>query len=88
LVAVPRLVTSLVSVGELPLGQQVWGDDSLPLPDDAPGRWTNVLTGEFLQASPKSKGLPLSRIFSLFPASLLMGTASYTGSDEKAGTPA
>jgi (1->4)-alpha-D-glucan 1-alpha-D-glucosylmutase len=88
LVAVPRLVTSLVSVGELPLGQQVWCDDSLALPEGAPGRWADVFTGEILQASPKAKVLPLSRIFSLFTVSLLMGTASYTGSDEKAGTPA
>ncbi len=84
LVAVPRLLTSLVSVGQLPLGQRVWGDDSLPLPDDAPGRWADVFTGEILQASPKVKVLPLSRIFGLFPVSLLMGTASDTGREEKA----
>ncbi len=84
LTAVPRLLTSLVSVGQLPLGQRVWGDDSLPLPDDAPGRWADVFTGEILQASPKVKVLPLSRIFGLFPVSLLMGTASDTGREEKA----
>ena len=88
LVAVPRLVTSLVSVGELPLGQRVWGDDSLPLPEGAPGRWADVFTGEILRASPKANVIPLSSIFSLFPVSLLMGTASDTSSEEKARTPA
>jgi len=87
LIAVPRLLTSLVSVGELPLGQQVWGDDFLPLPDDAPGSWANVFTGEVLRASTKSKGLPLLRIFSLFPVSLLMGSASDTSREKKATTP-
>ena len=88
LIAVPKLLTKVGPVAKLPLGQRVWGDDSLPLPDGAPGRWADVFTGEVLRASPKAKVLSLSRIFGLFPVSLLMGAASDTGREKKEETPA
>jgi len=71
LTVVPRLLTKLVGVGILPLGPQVWGKSPLLLPEDAPEHWLNVFTGENLTVSMPTKGVPLSRIFSLFPVALL-----------------
>jgi (1->4)-alpha-D-glucan 1-alpha-D-glucosylmutase len=72
--AVPRLVTRLSPPGEFPLGQEVWGTRSgLVLPEEAPGRWRNVLTGEELHVSSGSrkKTLPLHAVFRHFPVALL-----------------
>jgi (1->4)-alpha-D-glucan 1-alpha-D-glucosylmutase len=73
LVAVPRLLTKLVVPGTLPLGKQVWGDDRLLLPEEAPESWRNVFTGESLKVSTAEKrGLPLSDMLSIFPVALLV----------------
>jgi (1->4)-alpha-D-glucan 1-alpha-D-glucosylmutase len=69
LVAVPRLLTKLISAGALPMGEKVWGDDFLILPQGAAQEWRNVLSGETISGT--AKGLPLSRVFSLFPVALL-----------------
>jgi (1->4)-alpha-D-glucan 1-alpha-D-glucosylmutase len=74
LVAVPRLLTKLISAGDLPLGEKVWGDDFLALPRGAAREWHNVLTGETINVSGAAKGLPLSCVLSLFPVALLTGS--------------
>jgi (1->4)-alpha-D-glucan 1-alpha-D-glucosylmutase len=74
LVVIPRLLTKLIPVGTLPLGQQVWGDDYLIPPEKAPQRWLNVITGETIKFSQKTETLPLSRVFGIFPVALLVGT--------------
>jgi len=72
LVAIPRLLTRLVEVGTLPLGQRVWRQDALLLPKDAPESWLQVLTRETINISPATKEMPLSSIFSTFPVALLV----------------
>jgi (1->4)-alpha-D-glucan 1-alpha-D-glucosylmutase len=73
LVTVPRLLARLVVPGTPPLGKQVWGDDLLLLPDEAPESWRNVFTGESLKISTtKKRGLPLSDMLSIFPVALLV----------------
>jgi len=73
LVAVPRLLTRLVVLGTPPLGKQVWGDDRLLLPDEAPESWRNVFTGESLKVfTVGERGLPLSDMLSIFPVALLV----------------
>ncbi|MFC1989389.1 malto-oligosyltrehalose synthase [Chloroflexota bacterium] len=71
LTVVPRLLSKLVDFGIFPVGQQVWGNDILLLPEDAPQDWLNVFTGENLKVSDRRKGLSLSEIFHIFPVSLL-----------------
>lgn len=75
LVAVPRLLTRLVTDGTLPLGERVWGTDRLVLPTEAPDRWQNVLTDEILRASfvMGRKVLPLKSLFRNFPVVMLSG---------------
>jgi (1->4)-alpha-D-glucan 1-alpha-D-glucosylmutase len=62
LVAVPRLLTSLVRPGTLPLGA-VWGDATLRVS----GRWRNIFTGDTLEGNQ----LSLTRVFDRFPVAVL-----------------
>ncbi|MFC1912506.1 malto-oligosyltrehalose synthase, partial [Chloroflexota bacterium] len=71
LTVVPRLLSKLVDIGTFPIGQQVWENDILLLPEDAPRHWLNVFTGERLEISDGGKRLPLAEIFHIFPVSLL-----------------
>jgi (1->4)-alpha-D-glucan 1-alpha-D-glucosylmutase len=78
-VVVPRLVVGLTDKREQPpLGEKVWKDTWLVLPNGQPGdRYRNVFTGERLSAVKRenSIGLPLSAIFGCFPVSLLENIA-------------
>jgi (1->4)-alpha-D-glucan 1-alpha-D-glucosylmutase len=74
--AVPRLTTRLVSPDEFPVGQKTWGTQGgLLIPEGAPDRWTNALTGETFGsiATNGKRQLPLSGVFRHFPVALLMG---------------
>ena len=62
LVAVPRLVASLVKPGIFPLGQ-VWANATLP----ASGNWQNSFTGE----GHEGEEIPLSRLFATLPFAVL-----------------
>ena len=72
LVAVPRLVAKMAAPGA-PLGKRAWGESLLNIPPEAPGSWTNIFTGETLEAphTSEAESLPLNRIFSRFPVALL-----------------
>jgi len=71
IIAIPRLMTKLVRVGAMPVGQRVWGDDLLILPEGMPERWLNTFTGESLKISGAGGGLPLSSVLSTFPVAFL-----------------
>ncbi len=76
--AVPRLMTRLPASGVFPLGRDTWGTQGgLLLPAEAPARWSNVLTGETIDASAADgmNLLPLFRVFQMFPVALLSGSA-------------
>jgi len=66
-----RMFASLgLDPGELPIGEQAWGDTALELPLITPGtRLNNVLTGE--QFTCVETRLPLARVFAHFPGALL-----------------
>jgi (1->4)-alpha-D-glucan 1-alpha-D-glucosylmutase len=71
LTVVPRLMTGLVNVDTFPCGEQVWENDILLLPEEAPRDWLNVFTGEKLGVLKRRKGLSLAEIFHIFPVALL-----------------
>ncbi len=73
LVAAPRLVTKLIGADGLFSIGGVWGGDSLSLPQGSPRRWSNVFTGETLEAThtDSKKTLPLESVFAHFPLALL-----------------
>ncbi|QCR22798.1 malto-oligosyltrehalose synthase [Pontibacter sp. SGAir0037] len=71
IVAVPRLLAGIVSENELPLGEQVWEDTGIKLPESAPKNWKNLfgqgdLTGQ--------DSLALALIFDTYPVALLIAT--------------
>jgi len=74
-VAVPRLCTGILAAGKLSFDQKVWKKHVLSLPQEAPGDWLNLFTGEKI-ASPlrqRARSLPLDRLLVNFPVALLQG---------------
>jgi (1->4)-alpha-D-glucan 1-alpha-D-glucosylmutase len=69
IVAVPRFATQLSVTTRPPIGIRAWLDSALVLPDGAPLRWKNVLTGERL--SSRNGQLPMFRVLEHFPVALL-----------------
>ena len=77
LVAVPRFAARLAAEGEPPVGEAVWGESALALPDGAPTRWRNVFTGESLEATAagRTTTLPLRSAMAELPVCLLLGVS-------------
>ncbi len=74
LTVIPRLTTMLRSSGAPPLGARTWRDTTLLLPEGAPLRWKNVLTGETVSASGPTNGedaLAMAELLASFPVALL-----------------
>jgi (1->4)-alpha-D-glucan 1-alpha-D-glucosylmutase len=67
--AVPRFATQLSVTTRPPIGIRAWLDSALILPEGAPHRWKNVLTGETLSA--RDGRLSMSRVLEHFPVALL-----------------
>jgi len=81
LVVVPRLLTKLVNAETIPAGQEVWGDDTLLLPEGAPRYYFNIFTGDKLRVSSigNSLSLSLSKILDIFPLAFLIGNDGQSG---------
>ncbi len=71
LTVVPRCLTGLVPPDHPPVGRQVWADDFLQLPPDAPERWRNVFTGEDLPVPGQTRVFAIGDILGTFPVALL-----------------
>ena len=78
LAAVPRLASRLAGTHPFPVGQPVWGSDTLLLPGGAPHRWRSVLTGETIESAPVTwlHGLRLAAVFRHLPVAILEGEAA------------
>src|SRR5690606_24329570 len=50
IVVVPRLLAGIISENDLPLGEQVWGDTVVELPEGALQQWHQLFGGATLQA--------------------------------------
>ncbi len=76
LVIVPRLVTAVLNfTPEAPVGEKVWGNAGIVLPDEIPGdTFKNILTGEKVEAVHRSekRELSLAGVFSCFPVAMLV----------------
>ncbi len=66
----PRLVASLITTDDLPLGERVWEDTTILLPDNAPDTWRHVFTDQSLKGN---SSFALSEVFRHFPLGLLTG---------------
>jgi len=65
----PRFFTALCNEGELPFGQQTWGDTSIILPKDSPTWWEDAITQRSIEGN---ETLPVGNIIRHFPVALIM----------------
>ncbi len=70
IIAVPRFLTELIEPGQAPLGEDVWQDTAVALPERAPARCVHVFTDEVCDGDGEIK---ISDVFSRFPAGFLVG---------------
>jgi (1->4)-alpha-D-glucan 1-alpha-D-glucosylmutase len=70
-IAVPLLLTNLISEQELPIGEEIWEDTAVVLPEGAPAQWQQVFGSDSLQADGI---LPLAQVFNTFPVAFLTAT--------------
>ncbi|MGA1865263.1 MAG: malto-oligosyltrehalose synthase [bacterium] len=67
---IPRFLTNLIKEGEFPLGEQVWEDTRLVLPDELSSlSWTNSLTDQPVNGEGP---LMAGKVFEHFPVGLLI----------------
>lgn len=76
IVAVPRLVAALQPDATPPLGERVWGDTRLELPDGAPCCFRHVLTGERISTDDTRRFLRAADVFARFPVAILDAEAA------------
>lgn len=65
----PRFLTSLVQPGEAPLGEAVWGDTQLELPQALQFTWRDAITNQMISGSGK---IAIAQILQHFPVALLL----------------
>ena len=74
LVIVPRFLTRLTQMGEMPLGEKTWEDSWLVMPGEmSANRFRNIFTGEMLGSVEQGGGtrIALDQVFANFPVALL-----------------
>ena len=65
----PRFLTTLLEPGEYPLGERVWADTQLQLPQGSPSTWQNVITDQTIYGSGE---IAIAQILQHFPVALLV----------------
>jgi (1->4)-alpha-D-glucan 1-alpha-D-glucosylmutase len=65
----PRFFTALVKPEEYPLGEQVWADTHIEIPQGAPSAWQNAITEQTISGSDK---IAIAEILQHFPVALLV----------------
>jgi len=66
----PRLFASLMREEDpAPIGERIWGEAGVALPDGLAGEFQNVFTSERFELQ---QGLPLARLLARFPVALLV----------------
>lgn len=77
LALVPRWTAALTERSHAPLGDEVWDGTHLPLPDEAPRRWRNLLDGAVHTVAPAGPRDPatlsVGAVLSELPVALLVG---------------
>jgi (1->4)-alpha-D-glucan 1-alpha-D-glucosylmutase len=65
----PRFFTSLVGEGESPVGQDIWGDTHVLLPEGTPALWRDAMSRLVIKGE---KTLPVGEVLEYFPVALLV----------------
>jgi (1->4)-alpha-D-glucan 1-alpha-D-glucosylmutase len=71
IVVAPRFLASLISPAQLPVGDSVWKDTRVIIPEHTSDSWVNVVTNEQIR---ESNELPAGQLFGCFPAALLVAS--------------
>ena len=73
LAIVPRLIGRAAFRGHAPLGEEPWSATALVLPDEAPRRWLDVVSGETVDGAPTAapNRIAVGSVFRYFPVALL-----------------
>ncbi len=66
----PRFFTNLVKPGELPLGEQVWADTKLLMPQGVQYTWRDAITNQTVSGGDR---VAIAQILQHFPVALLIG---------------
>jgi (1->4)-alpha-D-glucan 1-alpha-D-glucosylmutase len=75
IVAVPRLVTGIAPDADVPpLGERIWTDTEVVVPDAGSADYRDILTGEMITAEPRGADAVLraARLFEHFPIAVLI----------------
>ncbi|HEY9833400.1 MAG TPA: hypothetical protein V6D26_22805, partial [Stenomitos sp.] len=64
----PRFLTSLIEPGAFPLGESVWEDTHIKLPQEMPTSWTNAIS---LQTFSEEGIVSIGKALQHFPVALL-----------------
>jgi (1->4)-alpha-D-glucan 1-alpha-D-glucosylmutase len=77
IVAVPRLIATLVPEADAPVGDRVWGDTWIPVPAGGTGAYRHVLTQRTVEPRPGPTGpaLRAAEVFEHFPIAVLEARA-------------
>ncbi|MFH0813631.1 MAG: malto-oligosyltrehalose synthase [Pseudomonadota bacterium] len=67
----PRFFTTLIKEREYPLGEKVWEDTYIVVPENAPSYWKEAITGQVI---PGEKDLFMGKILKYFSVAMLVGT--------------
>ena len=67
LLLAPRFFTTLVQPGEYPLGEQVWADTQLQLPQGSSSTWRDAIADQTISGSGA-----IGQILQHFPVALLL----------------
>jgi len=69
-IVAPRFLSSLISENDVPVGNEVWKDTELVLPESSPSEWYNTLTDAKINGPGTVK---IGDAMNHFPAALLIG---------------
>lgn len=69
IVVAPRFLSKIAEENELPLGESVWQDTIISLPDGFPSEWESILTGQKLAGG---RILNIGNVLDIFLVSLLI----------------
>jgi (1->4)-alpha-D-glucan 1-alpha-D-glucosylmutase len=67
----PRLLTHVIKQDEHPMGENIWLDTHVILPDNAPSEWLNTITSSKMNFSKKAS---IGDALKHFPVALLVST--------------
>lgn len=69
----PRFLTTLVEPGENPLGEKIWADTHLKLPQGSQSTWRNAITDQTISGS---DAIAIGQILQHFPLALLVSQSN------------